>query len=107
MPKKRVSSVKTGHWETEKAETRLYRSFPYENSDMAQSQKTCFGGEAHLRIILSVQLLFPYSARLQPFFSKTVCKGFFGVPFYADMGITAVSSFLRKLAAAVFVLTDG
>ena len=78
-----------------------------QNLDTARSQKTCFGGEAHLRIVLSVQLLFPYSARLQPFFSKTVCKGFFGVPFYADMGITAVLSFLRKLAAAVFVLTDG
>ena len=50
---------------------------------------------------------FPVFGALAAVFSKTVCKGFFGVPFYADMGITAVLSFLRKLAAAVFVLTDG
>ena len=50
---------------------------------------------------------FPVFGALAAVFSKTVCKGFFGVPFYADMGIPAVSSFLRKLAAAVFVLTDG
>ncbi len=69
---------------------------------MAQSQKTCFGGEAHLRIVLSVQLLFPYSrAYKDAFFKNALCKGFFVVPIYADMGITAVSSFLRKLAAAV------
>ena len=73
-----------------------------QNLDTARSQKTCFGGEAHLRIILSVQLLFPYSARLQPFFSKTVCKSFFGVPFYADMGITAVLSFFKKTCCGSF-----
>ena len=40
---------------------------------------------------------FPVFGALAAVFLKTVCKGFFGVPFYADMGIPAVSSFLENL----------